>query len=52
MIEKFSRHKKHYIIRYLKPENYDFHIIVDENKDKKRNLGNLLLRRAPEPVFL
>ncbi|WP_195909908.1 Ig-like domain-containing domain [Bacteroidetes bacterium endosymbiont of Geopemphigus sp.] len=51
MVEEFYGCENHYVIRYLEPETYRLRILVDENEDKKWNPGNLLLRRAPEPVY-
>lgn len=51
VVEEFYGRENHYSIRYLEPETYRLRILVDENEDKKWNPGNLLSRRAPEPVY-
>jgi len=52
LLRKYTQKKiKEYVFKNLIPEKYLIRIIYDDNKNRKWDTGNFLLRMQPEEVI-
>ena len=51
VIQEIVNPKKEYLFKAVTPGTYQIRVLIDTNKNKKWDIGNILQRAEPEPIF-